>query len=60
MYVCICNALTESQVEEALSSGPTSVSEVYEVLGCKPQCGGCCKEIKSRLRRAEKVASGAD
>lgn len=60
MYVCICNALTETQVEEALASGVSSISAVYECLGCKPQCGRCCQEIKSKLRRAQDMAGGAD
>jgi bacterioferritin-associated ferredoxin len=41
MYVCICNALRQSQIEEMARSGVRCEREAYARLGCKPKCGVC-------------------
>jgi bacterioferritin-associated ferredoxin len=50
MYVCICNALTERQVNGLLDQEVRTPSAVYRRLGCVPQCGKCVSEIVSMLR----------
>jgi bacterioferritin-associated ferredoxin len=41
MYVCICNAITDSQIREAVSEGVTSVSQLQSKLGVASGCGSC-------------------
>jgi bacterioferritin-associated ferredoxin len=42
MYVCICNAFTDSEVRQAIrQSPPRCVADVYRSLGCEPVCGKC-------------------
>jgi len=42
MYVCICNALRESQIRELAVERPAdSAEEIYAVLGADPDCGTC-------------------
>ena len=41
MYVCICNALTDSEIAEASRLGARTVKEAYAVLGVEVNCGQC-------------------
>ena len=42
MIVCVCNALSESEiVATAQNSGHGSAEQVYAQLGCQPICGRC-------------------
>jgi bacterioferritin-associated ferredoxin len=51
MYVCLCNALTDSQVKQAAASdGTTKPSSVYAACGCRAQCGQCVKALLTLLR----------
>lgn len=44
MYVCICNALKESQVR--LVAGSLScATELHPALGCRVRCGRCLPTI---------------
>lgn len=49
MYVCICNALKESDVRQtARATGSDSAREVYRHLGCEFQCG-LCKPVARQM-----------
>jgi bacterioferritin-associated ferredoxin len=41
MYICICNAITQRQVEECARSGAASVEELTSQLGVGAGCGRC-------------------
>jgi len=41
MYICICNAITERQVKEAVSQGATSITDLQGQLGVATCCGAC-------------------
>ena len=56
MYVCICNALTEHQVDAAVQLGADRASKVYDAFGCSPQCGKCVRDVVDKLR--ERAQSG--
>ena len=54
MYVCLCNALTDSQVKHAAATtGTTKTSCVYAACGCRAQCGQCVKALVALLRGAD-------
>jgi len=44
MYVCVCNAIRESELREAARRHDGDADAVYEKLGCNPQCGSCLDE----------------
>ncbi len=48
MIVCVCNAITESEVREAARAGATSPDAAYARLGCEPHCG-CCLDYAQEL-----------
>lgn len=53
MYVCICNALTERQVDGAVACGARKVGDVYAHYACAPQCGKCVRDVRDRLHGRE-------
>jgi bacterioferritin-associated ferredoxin len=51
VYVCLCNALTDRQVKQAAASaGTIKISTVYDMCGCRAQCGQCVKTLLALLR----------
>tara|TARA_B100001121_G_scaffold286542_1_gene283137 strand:- start:451 stop:630 length:180 start_codon:yes stop_codon:yes gene_type:complete len=49
MIICLCNNISEKEIEEAISRGSSKALDVYEALGCKPQCGSCMDYIKDKI-----------
>lgn len=50
MFVCNCNAITESEVHEALEAGVERWHDVHEFHGTEPCCGKCECEIRDMMR----------
>ena len=44
MYVCVCNAIRESELRCAARRHAGDADAVYEQLGCRSQCGQCLDE----------------
>ncbi|NRD75379.1 bacterioferritin-associated ferredoxin [Shewanella sp. VB17] len=43
MYVCLCHAVTDSQIKNAVIQGDSSLADVKKRLGVGDQCGKCVK-----------------
>mgnify|MGYP001568496495 CR=1 FL=1 len=43
MYVCICNAVTDSDIRDAVQDGVSNMRQLGQLTGCGSKCG-CCKE----------------
>ncbi|GGE71513.1 bacterioferritin-associated ferredoxin [Shewanella carassii] len=43
MYVCLCHAITDTQIKQAVSQGDVSLSEVKKRLCVGDQCGKCVR-----------------
>ena len=41
MYVCICNAVTDSAIRAAVEDGARSLRDLSAQTGCSTQCGRC-------------------
>lgn len=41
MYVCVCNAVTESAIRSAVEDGARSLRDLTFRTGCSTQCGRC-------------------
>lgn len=52
MYVCVCNAVTEQQVDAAIEAGAKSVKSLNRALGVGGQCGACVDCAKACLKKA--------
>ncbi|MGH8968990.1 MAG: (2Fe-2S)-binding protein [Actinomycetes bacterium] len=53
MYVCICHAVTETEVEDVIADGACSEAEVGERTGAGTGCGSCLDRICERLLVAD-------
>ncbi|WP_322999081.1 (2Fe-2S)-binding protein [Castellaniella sp.] len=41
MYICVCNAISERQVQEVIAQGATSLGDLQAELGIATCCGQC-------------------
>ncbi|MDZ4811662.1 MAG: (2Fe-2S)-binding protein [Pseudomonadota bacterium] len=48
MYVCVCNAVTETAVRAAACAGVRNMDALTARTGCGSGCG-CCREFASNL-----------
>ena len=51
MYICICNALSDSELKDAVAQGHGCVDDVYRACGAERQCGSCADHIAEMMRR---------
>lgn len=56
MYVCICNAIRETELRRAALSCPGDADAVYEALGKRPQCGQCLDDATALLIEVREAA----
>lgn len=49
MYVCVCNKITEKQLEQAVESGSHSLKGLQKALNLGTNCGSCLPLAKSLL-----------
>ena len=41
MYVCLCNAVTDKEIAQAVSDGASILSSVENTTGAATGCGSC-------------------
>lgn len=70
MIVCICRAVSDRSVHQAIAEGASSVEDLGKRCGAGTCCGSCVEELSTMLRargraqtgdcqpRAQPVASG--
>ncbi|MGH8727725.1 MAG: (2Fe-2S)-binding protein [Burkholderiales bacterium] len=52
MYVCVCHAITEAQVEECIAGGARSLYDLRGCLGIASTCGACAPLAEQMLKQA--------
>jgi bacterioferritin-associated ferredoxin len=58
MYVCVCLAVSQSEVEAAIDSGATTREAVTRACGAGGDCGACHGMIRDMIEeRTEDVPS---
>ncbi len=50
MYVCVCNAVTEKQIQKAMDDGVRTLRELRQLLGVTAECGRCARSARDCLR----------
>jgi bacterioferritin-associated ferredoxin len=50
VYVCVCHAVTDSQVRQAVHNGVTLMRELREELNVASSCGRCACCARDILR----------
>lgn len=58
MYVCVCNAVTDGQIREAVCEGACSLRQLRAALGVASRCGRCAECARNVLEEALKHESG--
>jgi len=43
MYVCVCNAVTDSDIRNAVDNGVRNMKQLGQATDCGTSCG-CCRE----------------
>jgi bacterioferritin-associated ferredoxin len=56
MIVCVCNALREREVREAVRSGCKDPLSAYASLGCRPRCGQCVPYVREMISTEDQAA----
>ncbi len=59
MYVCVCQAVTERQVREAVARGLDSMRGLREQLGVAAECGRCARCARGILNECRECKSSA-
>jgi bacterioferritin-associated ferredoxin len=61
MYVCVCKAVTDREVEQAIDAGACTVADVTRACGAGGDCGACRGMIDDMLeeRRGELIPAAA-
>ena len=49
MYICICNAITDRQINEAVANGATTLADLQHELGVATDCGTCLESALELL-----------
>lgn len=56
MYVCVCNAVTERQIEHAIENGARRLRDLRAKLGVAGECGRCASCAHACLKQAAAAA----
>jgi bacterioferritin-associated ferredoxin len=59
MYVCICRAVTESEVHDCIDAGARSVREIRDSTGAGGDCASCVRKICAMLKQTEDLVTSA-
>ncbi|MCS4532722.1 MULTISPECIES: (2Fe-2S)-binding protein [Neisseria] len=49
MFVCICNAVTDREIQETVAAGANSLGDLQAQLGVATCCGSCSELATSFL-----------
>lgn len=59
MFICVCNAIRDTELRQAARQHPGDADAVYACLGKTPQCGQCLDEAAEILiDERERAACG--
>ena len=53
MYVCVCNAVTERHIHQAVKEGATTVKHLKDSLGVGRECARCVGCAKACIKDAQ-------
>lgn len=56
MYVCVCKAVTDSQIKQAINEGACTRRELFKCLGVGGDCGKCNPQVKELLNNQEQTS----
>jgi len=57
LYVCVCNAVTEREVDAVIAAGANSIKDLNRELSIGSQCGACVGCAKACLSKTQAQTS---
>jgi bacterioferritin-associated ferredoxin len=54
MYICICQGITEKDIQKAVKQGICTIERLAESTGVSTQCGCCMAHACQTLEEAKK------
>jgi len=60
VYICVCHAVTDSQIEQAVSAGARKMCDLKQSLGLCSQCGKCGQHARRVLEAATAKFGGSE
>ncbi|MHA7880637.1 MAG: bacterioferritin-associated ferredoxin [Saccharospirillum sp.] len=60
MYVCVCKAVTDRDIQQAAENGCRSVRELGQEFGLGQQCGRCARMARDILKEHQQSVSAFD
>lgn len=55
MYVCICKAISQSELKDVIKSGAENLEAVESMCGAGSDCGACKDRLLSFLSRSAEI-----
>lgn len=52
MYVCVCNAVTDSDIRNAVDDGVHTLTQLRRTTGCTDNCGNCKEMVVEVFQQA--------
>ena len=60
MYLCVCRAVRESEVDSAIDRGCKTFKDISDQTGCSKECGQCAQTVKCYIeQRFEAPVTGS-
>ncbi len=56
MYICVCRAVTDKQIRQAVAEGASNLRALRAQLGVASQCGKCAQCAMGLVRTASASA----
>lgn len=53
MYVCICNAVTDTDIKNAVDNGVRNMKQLSRLTGCAVTCGSCKEMAVEVMQNAQ-------
>ena len=60
MYICICNAIRESDLRKAALTSGGDAESTYATLGKRPNCGQCLDKAQDILEQERALIASLD
>jgi bacterioferritin-associated ferredoxin len=57
MYVCVCKAVTDTQIRTAIDNGVCTRRQLTQCFGVGKDCGKCNKEVKELLKQCSEQSA---
>ena len=49
MYVCVCKAVTDRQIKQAIDNGACTRRQLHQCTGSGSVCGKCTRQLREML-----------